>query len=464
MIAPMLPIAGGWMRERWLVIGLLLFFAGIHLQYVAKMKHGDQGNRSAFLRWRTQLRELDDGTNVWEKYAYPNPPIMVLILQPFMRLPPMAGSLLWFWCKSILAIIAILAVLSMLESAACPFPVWGKLLAIALSLRPIEGDLVHGNVNLFILFLVVMSLAAFCQRQAYLGGALLALSIACKLTPALFILYFLWKRAGKTLLGTAVGLVVFVLLIPSISYGWDNNLRYLSSWHHQMIAPYAAGVVTSEHKNQSLPGLLYRMLTDEASFSDYEGEQKIVLDRHNLVSWDRATVQGIIIGSMGLFLLLALWRCRTDTEHRPGWQLVAEFSVILLGMLLFCERTWKHHCVTLLVPFSVMAYGLSSSTFSRCMRWHLGVILAVASVLMFATSTGHWDADVEAHARFGKLAQVYGAYVWVFLLLLSSMFAMLQKNTGEQTRAKAHALKVSILHLRFPEEPAPTLMLKKEPT
>ena len=30
-----------------------------------------------------------------------------------------------------------------------------------------------------------------------------------------------------------------------------------------------------------------------------------------------------------------------------------EFSVVVLGMLLFCERTWKHHCVTLLLPFTV---------------------------------------------------------------------------------------------------------------
>ena len=29
-------------------------------------------------------------------------------------------------------------------------------------------------------------------------------------------------------------------------------------------------------------------------------------------------------------------------------------------MLLFSERTWKHHCVVLLLPFAVPAYVLST--------------------------------------------------------------------------------------------------------
>ena len=42
---------------------------------------------------------------------------------------------------------------------------WAKGLAVLLSLRPIEGDLVHGNVNLLILFLIVASLYAYCRRR-----------------------------------------------------------------------------------------------------------------------------------------------------------------------------------------------------------------------------------------------------------------------------------------------------------
>ena len=413
------------LRPRWLVLVLLLIFAGIHLQYVCKLTHSQSSNRSAFLRWRPQLLQLNEGVNVWEKYAYPNPPIMALILSPYVQLSPLCGSTLWFATKALLAILAIFLVLSLLDSPEQPFPLWGKLLAIGLSLRPIEGDLVHGNVNLFLLFLVMASIYAFSQKRQYTAGLLLALSIACKLTPALFLAYYLWRRAWQTLLAAAVGLVLFVLAIPASVFGWSNNLDYLASWHQQMIAPYAAGMVTSEHKNQSLPGLLYRMLSEEPSFSDYVGTQKIVQQTHNLVCWEHTTVQLIIVGCMIAFVGLSMRYCLAGPTSRPNWQLLAECSVVILGMLLFCERTWKHHCVTLLLPFSVAAYGLAVPTLGRALRCYLAITLVASVALMLATSSGHVDADVPAQERWGKWAQVYGAYVWVFLLLLASMCVLL---------------------------------------
>ncbi|MSQ95652.1 MAG: DUF2029 domain-containing protein [Gemmataceae bacterium] len=415
------------LRQRWLVVALALFFVAIHIQFAFKMQHSEHGRRSAFLRWKTQLEDLDADVNVWDKYAYPNPPIMALILKPFLQLPPMLGASLWFACKTLLALAAIAGVLTLLDSPERPFPIWGKFLAIALSLRPIEGDLVHGNVNLLILALIVAMLVAYAKRRDGLAGVLLGLSIACKLTPALFLAYFLWKRSWATLLGAASSLIVFVILIPALAFGWTENLDYLRSWHNQMIAPFAAGVVSSEHKNQSLPGLLHRMLTDEPSFSEYDGDRKIVLETHNLVSWSGAAVQGIVLASMAIFVILAILLCRASVDERPRMQLVAECSVVVLGMLLFCERTWKHHCVTLLLPFAVLAYCLATPLFSRRMRWYCGITLGLVALLMASTSTGVFDQHLNASDRIGKLAQVYGAYVWAFLLLLAGMFVILRK-------------------------------------
>lgn len=200
-----------------------------------------------------------------------------------------------------------------------------------------------------------------------------------------------------------------------------------------MVAPYAAGVVTSEHKNQSLPGVLHRLLREEPSFSDYVGDEKVVLETHNLVSWDAAAVRGIVIGCMILFSLLAMRYCRTSFIERPHLQMLAEFSVVVLGMLLFCERTWKHHCVTLLLPFGVLAYGVSTPLFTQPMRWYLASTLALVALLMLSTSTGAFAGQ----ERFGKLAQVYGAYVWAFFLLLAGMCVVLRKtNPGELNRVE----------------------------
>jgi hypothetical protein len=435
---------------RLLMLAFLLFLTVIGLQYVSKIRHSEHDSRSALLRWRPQLLELQDGVDIWAKYAYPNPPMMALILLPIEQLPPLTGAILWFCLKAAMAVLAILVVSSMLDAGETPFPTLGKAIAVGLSLRPIEGDLVHGNVNLFILLLLALSLSAYCRRKDTLAGILLGLSIACKVTPGLFILYFLWKRAWKTLLGTALGLGVFVLLVPALALGWAENLTYLQSWHRQMVAPYAAGVVSSEHKNQSLPGLLHRLLSDEPSFSTYVGEEKVTLQTHNLASLPPETVQGIIIGCMALFGLLAMASCRTPTESRRGVLLVAEFGFVILGMLLFCERTWKHHCVILLIPFSVIAYAVTTAEVSRRLRWCLAGGLIAAGVLMLSTSSGHLDAQVEAQGRLGKLAQVYGAYVWMFLILLVCLVAML---CGPKLAFHFRWLRIRCLQDRLGREP-----------
>ena len=103
------------------------------------------------------------------------------------------------------------------------------------------GDLTHGNVNLFILFLVALGLYAIRRQRDYLGGATIALAIACKVTPALFIPYFVWKRAWKTLAGIAVGLVLFLVLIPSLLLGFARNWELLHSWTDQMVTPFVVG-------------------------------------------------------------------------------------------------------------------------------------------------------------------------------------------------------------------------------
>src|SRR5262249_35768221 len=99
-----------------------------------------------------------------------------------------------------------------------------------------------------------------------------------------------------------------------------------------------------------------------------------------------------------------------------------EYSLVVLGMLLFSERTWKHHCVTLLLPIAVLCYHLTTVARNRGLRAYLIATLAGVVLLMTTTSTfkvmPRWD-------EIAKLAQVYGAYVWAYLILILALFVIL---------------------------------------
>jgi hypothetical protein len=323
---------------------------------------------------------------------------------------------------------------------------WAKVLAVLLALSPITGDLLHGNINLFILFLVIGALTAYRNRHDLLAGTTLGLAIACKVTPALFIPYFLWKRSVNALIGIAAGLVLFLWpgVVPALVLGAENNRQQLTSWYHEMVHPFVIeGIVTTEHHNQSLPGLIHRLTTHSASFSTYdERGQYQPLTYHNVVDLGPSAARWLVKGCMALFVLLVVWSCRAPTQPRQGWRLAAEFGIVVLGMLLFSERTWKHHCVTLLLPMAVLAYYLAVCPASWGVRCYLIASLTATVILMaLPWIAPHTGKDVRGEPSFGKLAEVYGAYVWGYLILLAALATTLR--SGERATAGIERLPTS---------------------
>ncbi len=417
--------------RRWFLLVLLLVFVGASISYSVKVLH----NRSAINRWQEQiLKAVDDGVDISQRYQYPNPPVMAVVLYPIVNLPPLAAALLWFYFKVGLGIVSLIWVFRLIAPEDRPFPAWGQALVVLLSLRPILGDLQHGNVNLFILFLVVAALTAFRRGFDVLAGVVLGLAVACKITPALFLPYFVWKRAWKTLAGTVAGLALFLWpgFVPALCLGWDNNQHQLTSWYKEMVHPFIVeGKVWSDHNNQSLPGLAARMLTHNPSFSHYEGNIYTPDGWSNMLSLDPAVVRWLLKGSMGVFALAVVWCCRTPTQPRQGWRLTAEFSLIVLGMLLFSERTWKHHCVTLMLPLAVLCYYLAACQPGAGLRRYLIGTLIVVTLLIESTSISLFDKD------FAKMAQTYGAYVWAYVLLMAALVVLLSEHAAQ---ASAHLL------------------------
>lgn len=430
------PTQSGWTRGavRLMSAGLVCVLLAVTIQYVEKSGE----DRSAFNRWRRQVRELVQGEDVYQKYIYPNAPMMGLLLYPLAELPrgqvgPVTvdvGALTWFALKVGMACLAVIWTIRLVQEPGIPFPLVGRVVLVLLCLRPIIGDLSHGNVNLLILFLVVAALYLFRHSRDFLAGLVLALAITCKVTPALFVPYFLWKRARRTLLGCAAGLVLFFGLIPGSVLGFEHTATITRSWIDKMILPFTVhGEVTTEHHNQSLVGLVYRLTTTSPSFYD-EDDQPVAY--HNLVSWSPESAR-LLVKVLGLgFLALLFWSSRADLLPRTQTRLAAEYALVILGMLLFSERTWKHHCVTLVLPIGLLCYLMTAWPMPRGHRFMLGVVLAGSFLLMSTTSTSLTSGlGLGKHAA--KLAQVYGAYVWAELLLLAATVFVLRRHLSRPT-------------------------------
>lgn len=391
-------------RAVWIAWSIIMVVAAI--MYAGKAAD----ERSAFIRWRHQIHDFWQGVNIWDRYYYPNPPIMPLTLTPLMVLPPVVGAVLWFAIKAAMVTACVLLVLRMVRGPGRRYPWWALGLVLLLSLRPILSDLHHGNINILILFLIVLTLEAWRRGYDVLAGLLLALAITYKVTPALFVPYFAWKRSWRTVFATCLGMGMFLLAVPAAVLGPSFNGQCLAMWWHRILSPYVTGDVMSvQEVNQSMVGVISRLLTQGK-----EGRYERLLDL-NLVSWDPAFVADLSKGLSIAIVALLLGLCRTRGARRDDPRLVGEFALVVLTMLIVSERSWKHHFVTMLLPYAYVVYRAGVLDLGRGTRRLLAGSLALSAFLIATTSSeiGGWFADELGH----KIALYYGMFFWGAVVL-----------------------------------------------
>jgi hypothetical protein len=395
-------------RAVWACALLIAIAAGIF--YANKAGDG----RSAFIRWRPQVLAFWHGENIYDVQMFPTPPIMPLTLLPLASLPPIAGALSWFVLKVVLTAVAIWFCFDMIRPPGRPLASWIQAAILLFSLRPILSDLHHGNNNLVILFLIVAALQAWRKGYDVLAGLVLSLAIAYKVTPALFVIYFAYKRSWRLVGATALGMGIFLLIVPSVIVGPQFNGICLGTWWHRMLSPYLTrGVVGDQEMNQSMVGVLTRLATAPRGIV---GPYSRKLAGLNVVTWAPQVVILLVkllsILMVGVLALL----CRTRTERRTDPRLLGEFALIVLTMLFVSERSWKHHYVTLLLPYTYLMYEFA---LAPRVTLRVRVLLSVAiwgSVLLMATTSNELGSAL-AGPDGPKIAQGYGMFLWAGVLV-----------------------------------------------
>jgi alpha-1,2-mannosyltransferase len=393
-------------------------------------------DRSAFIRWRHQVREFWGGVNIYDTMMFPNPPIMPLTLSPFMMLPPVTGALCWFGFKVALTVGSVWICFGIIKPGDRPIPSWVQAGIMFFSLRPFLSDLNHGNNNLVIMFLVVASLQAWRKGYDVLAGLILALAISYKVTPALFVPYYMYKRSWRTVGATLLGMGLFLLVVPSMIIGPKFNGECLAMWWHRILSPYLTkSDVGDAEINQSMVGVLSRLLIAPKQIPG-QYDSKVAV---NLVSWAPATVKLLIKGlSVLLVGLLALF-CRTKAAKRTDPRLLGEIALVLLTMLFVSERSWKHHYVTLLVPFTYLMYEFSFAKIRTRSRVIVAIAIWVSMGLMATTSSeigGHFHGG-QGH----KIALGYGMFLWAGVVLYAAIAwrVLAERNREPEDRKPAES-------------------------
>jgi hypothetical protein len=410
-------------------------------------------NRSAFVRWRPQVLQFWDGVNIYDKMLFPNPPIMPITLHPLMVLPTVPGAMCWFGIKVVLTTAVLIMCFRIVKPARESYPPLFRSLVLLLSLRPILGDLHHGNNNLVILFLVVAMFYAWRNGHDLVAGMLLGLATSYKVTPALFFLYFLYKRQWRTVGWGLVGIGAFLWLVPSLVIGSQFNAECFRMWWTRMVTPFVVkGATSPQEVNQSFAAVISRLLIH---FTPGQGryDTHLVL---NVVSLPPLLVSYLIKAAAICLVVLLAVLCRTKTTDRRDLRLLGEIALVVLTMLFVSERSWKHHYVTVIIPYSYLMYEFFSSRVSPRGRAILVGSWALSFALMAAASPDL--GGLFAEGRGYEIAQGYGSFLWAGFVLYAMVAWRVWARRSELTSGAAPGESSSAVprsHLRTASVPPP---------
>jgi alpha-1,2-mannosyltransferase len=298
------------------------------------------------------------------------PPFAVLAFVPTASLPARAGFLILTVVSALLLYAVVFAVLVALRGREKGLLLPGLLAAgvqvLAAAGDPVRSTLGYGQINMVLMALVVLDCLGPAGRRR---GVLVGLAAAIKLTPAVFVLFFLVRkdyraaaRAGVTFAAlTALGFAV----LPGESVTYWTKLLFDGG---RIGAP--------DHvANQSLRGAFARLSVD--------------------FWW--------ILPALMMILLTVYVIRRTDRS--------AGMAVTALCGLLVSPVSWIHHWVWL-VPVAVVL-GWTAAV-ERRIGMGLAVVLAAAvaiSTPVWRFEFGGWDAGVWQQA-------VSDAYVLAGIILL----------------------------------------------
>jgi alpha-1,2-mannosyltransferase len=292
------------------------------------------------------------GVNGEIQYMYP-PAAAVLVFAPLTWLGPVGFT------AALAALTGLAWVGSVVLSVRAATGRWRGhprgyyLLVVLLGSIHVYDLFLLGQVNLILLWLVLLAMELLRRGRSWLAGLCLALAITIKVFPLPILVYWLVRREERAILAT-IFFVVLLASLPGAVRGPGRNTDELKQWFQLMIGDQSGATMSARtstgftRRNQSLIAVTHR-LTRDVDADDRAGYR---VNGWNLAAHESQWLGVAMIGLLGAVLLLA-----TRFRFAPSPETDAmETAMVLILAVLCSPLAWTYFYCWLLPAWAVLLH------------------------------------------------------------------------------------------------------------
>ena len=324
----------------WVVIGLVL---ALHCANVSSRRMGD------FTLYHRAASRLVAGEEIYplaDRHRYLYGPALTFLFVPLAMLPLGLAKVAWYAINVAVTVSAFRLVAELVFDGQRAPPGFFVLLFLA-SLRFIDNNLGHGQINLLLFWWIVAAYALASRRRFTLAGLALGAAIVTKVFPAILLAGLAVRREWR-FAGAATAAVALLLVAPVLWWGSgypDVVAQWLAALRDQ-VGHYEMG----NKANQSIAAFAYRLFRPHPL-----GEPVVVLPP--------LAVAAVAWSIHALFWSALVWTTRradAEEKRRPHGPGARDLSLYLLYATVATPYSWKYYFVDLILPLGVALRGLWS--------------------------------------------------------------------------------------------------------
>lgn len=368
-------------------------YASYHYAEVVAARGGDPYDKN-------QLSEAArrDGTRaVVHPFFYPPPFLLLLFWSPWFSLTEAWQA--WYWVDAAAALSVALALAlwwRRLDEVVVP----ATSFAVLALLTAVVNNHMMGQANFPVLLFVVLGLWLESSGKRVAGGALVGLACMMKMSPALFVAWWMLRGRWRAAISACVAAVVLsVMTVPLL--GVSEQVRFYT----QVLPGFASGdyngltVPMTLFGNHSLPNLWIQLFPAP-------GNQLSSMAR--------------LLSSGGMLLLVGgqafLWR----KEPESPLQLAGQVGAVACTMLLVPVYTYEHHLIWAWPAVVALAAAASQRRLPPTLLVGLGLAVAVWAYELSELKTLSTSLSRSGDQGLGWLVQE-AKFASLLLIWLSSM-------------------------------------------